>query len=222
MRCEAVAGKMRGMLRLGFLLALAVAGLRAAGAAETKPVWLVSNGFHSSLAVRARDVPFRREIAGQSRADALLIGWGAADFYRGKVNPWTVLKATFTPSPSVLHVVPVRGPVARRFAHSDVVEFALSPAQFRILLRELDAAFARDARGQRAFISRGYFADSRFYQGRDRFYFPKMCNVWVAQRLRQSGVPVFVPTAMAANDLVWQAAKLGKRQGWKRRPPDGF
>lgn len=189
---------------------------------DARSVWLVSNGFHTSLAFRSRDVTFLREVTAESRVDGLLIGWGAADYYRGKVNPWTCLKAIAWPSPGILHVVPIRGNVAARFRHSDVIELSLSSSQFRFLLRQIDDAFARDASGRRVFITRGYFQDSRFYLSRERFYFPKMCNVWVAQKLRRSGVPVFVPTAMVANDLVWQADKLGKRRQWLRRPLDAF
>jgi hypothetical protein len=94
-----------------------------------KPVWVVSNGFHTSLAVRVRDLPFAREIVGDRRADAVLIGWGAEDYYRGKVKPWTFCKALCGASPSLLHVVPVRGPVADRFQHSDVVQLNLTPPQ---------------------------------------------------------------------------------------------
>lgn len=214
---------MHGSSRLLTVLALALSILAGiTHADETKPVWLLSNGLHTSLAVRARDVPFRQEIAGPSRADTLLIGWGAADFYRGNVTLCTVLRATLTPSPSVLHIVPVRGPLARRFAHSDIIELTLTPAQFRTLLAQLDAAFARDDAGRRDFISPGYFENSRFFRGSERFYFPKMCNLWVAQRLHRSGLPICVPGAVAASELIWQAERIGKRRQSLRLPVDGF
>ena len=204
-----------------FFLALALGG-HVAAAEETRPVWLVSNGFHTSLALRARDVPFRREIIGDPRADALLIGWGEADFYQGRVNAWTFGKSIFWPCPSVLHIVPLRGAVAARFAHSAVLRLTLPAAQFRTLLAQLDTAFARDPRGRRLFVARGYFADSRFYRGRERFYFPKMCNVWVAQKLHRSGLPFFVPGTMAASELMWQAQHFSHREQWLRRPVDAF
>lgn len=214
---------MRRLPRLFTVLAIYLAALHCvAFAVETKPVWLLSNGLHTSLAVRARDVPFRRKITGSARADTLIIGWGAADFYRGNVNLWTTLRATLSPSPSVIHVVPVRGPLARRFAHSDIIELALTPAQFHSLLAQLDAAFARDASGARAYLSPGYYDDSRFYHGRERFYFPKICNIWIAQRLRQSGLPICVPGALASSELIWQANQIGTRRQWLRLPVDGF
>ena len=168
-----------------FCFAIAILlGLCAPASGEaTRKVWLVGNGFHSAIAISARDIPGGRELSGDSRAEWLLFGWGDADFYRRKINPWTVLTAIVWPSPSILHVVPVRGSVADRFRRSDVIELSLPRSGHRALCAALDDAFARDARGRRIFVQRGYFPESRFYAGRERFYFPKMCNLWVAQKL---------------------------------------
>jgi hypothetical protein len=49
-------------------------------------VWLVSNGFHSSLAFRASDVPELAKLTAERRPSYVLIGWGEADFYRFPSN----------------------------------------------------------------------------------------------------------------------------------------
>src|SRR5688572_21030752 len=121
---------------------------KARAAAPAKSIWLVGNGFHSSIAVRTADLPFARALSPDPRAEVLVIGWGAADYYRGRVNPWTFCKALCGGSPSILHVVPIRGAVARRFPRSDVVELRVSVANLRRLVHELDRAFARDERGR--------------------------------------------------------------------------
>jgi len=204
------------------LVALLCIWETATAVAREKPVWLVSNGFHTSLAVRTEDLPFAGEVIGDPRADSVLIGWGAADFYRGKVNLWTILKAVCGADSSLLHVVPVRGAVAARFRHSDVIQLHLSPTRMRGLAGDIDRAFARDRRGQRIFAGRGYYAASRFYAGRERFYFPVTCNFWVARQLRRSGIPIFTPTAIVADGLVRQAAKAGQRQSRRKKPVDAF
>ncbi len=193
-----------------------------AGAAEPGTVWVVSNGFHSALVLRRSDVPFQREIGGDASADFLMFGWGDADFYRRRINPWTCLKAICWPSPSIIHVVSIRGSVAARFRQSDVFALSLSQSQLRNLARGIAEAFARDSRGRCIFVTRGYFPESRFYEGSERFYFPKMCNVWVAQKLRGGGVPVNVPSSVVASELMWQVRKLGTRQQSLRRPVDAF
>lgn len=208
--------------RYCFATALLLALCGPARGEATRQVWLVGNGFHSAIAIRTNDLPGGREMSGDPRADELLIGWGDADFFRRKINPWTVLAAICWPTPSILHVVPVRGSVAARFPRSDVIELTLPRSRHRALCAELDAAFARDARGRRIFVQRGYFAASRFYAGRESFYFPKMCNLWVAQKLQHAGVPVFSPTAFFAGELTRQAGKTGVRLQSRRRPVDAF
>ena len=55
----------------------------------------------------------------------------------------------------------------------------------------------------------GHFADSRFYETRERFYFPYVCNEWIALKLRRSGLPFFLPRAILSESLVAQASHLG-------------
>lgn len=211
-------------MRRHFCFAIALLlGLSAPASAEaTRKVWLVGNGFHSAIAVRTCDLPGGREISGDPRAEWLLIGWGDADFYRRKINPWTVLTAIVWPSPSILHVVPVRGSVADRFRRSDVIELSLPRSRHRALCAALGDAFARDPRGRRIFFQRGYFPESRFYAGRESFYFPKMCNLWVAQKLGHAGVRLFPPTAFFAGALIRQASQSGVRLQFRHRPVDAF
>ncbi len=211
-------------MRRSFTFALAVLlTLRSAALGEgQEKVWLVGNGFHSGIAIHTKDLPDGRKLSGDPRAEILLIGWGDAAFYRRQINPWTTLAALCWPTPSILHVVPVRGSVTARFPRSDVIEISLPRAQHLALCRALDEAFSRDARGRRVFVQRGYFPESRFYAGRESFYFPKMCNLWTAQKLRHAGVPVFAPTAIFASGLARQVARSGTHLQSRRRPLDAF
>jgi len=128
-------------------LSIAIILLRLAASSEagegTAQVWVVSNGFHSSFAFRVRDLPFAAQIAGDRHAQFLLIGWGAGDFYRGKVNQWTLLEALLGIDSSLLPVVPVRSGITERFRHSDVVVISLPISKFKILAGEIDHAIAR-------------------------------------------------------------------------------
>jgi len=199
-----------------------IAHATALAVGSAKPVWIVSNGFHTSFGFRTRDLPFARRITGDPQPPFVLIGWGATDFYEGKTNPWTLVEALFGSGGSILHVVPVRGAISDRFSHSDVVELKLSAEKFRRLTDALDQSFARDSSGRFKFIVHGYYTDSRFYAGVERFYFPKMCNVWVAEKLHRSGVSICVPNSLIAFELMWQAKKLGKREQRLGRPRDVF
>jgi hypothetical protein len=193
------------------------------GARETThPVWLVSNGFHASIAVRARDWPFARKIDRRHLSSTLLIGWGSEDFYRGKVNMVTFLRSLFGIGPSLLHVIPIDGPPRARFRHSDIVQINIPAAKMNGLTGEIDRSFARTPDGFPMDEGRGYYPDSRFYLGSERFYFPYFCTTWVALKLRRAGVPICVPTAIIAGNLVREAAAFGQMQQRRGKPVDAF
>ncbi len=205
-------------LLLPWVLALLV--IRCAA----EPVWLVSNGFHTSIAVRRDQVPGElARLVDDPAAEYLLIGWGAAIYYTArKVTPVIFCRATFFPTASALHIVPVRGALAKRFARSDIFRFSISPAGLHQLGRFLDDAVRRARSGEAVSLGAGYLPGSRFYAGREIFWFPVTCNIWSARALRRAGLPIRVWTAIAAPDLIRQAQKLGRREQWRRRPLDGF
>lgn len=191
---------------------------------KTLPVWLVGNGFHSSIAVRVSDLPRSwRTLTEDPRAEHVLIGWGNARFYRSKRPGFlATCVAILGVSPSALHVVPVRGPVARRFARSDVIRFSVKEEGFSMMLAHLDRAFARNKHGQRILLGPGHLPGSRFYVGRDHFCLMQMCNVWTARVLRRAGLRISVAASCAASELAWQADRLGVREQWRRLPLQGF
>jgi hypothetical protein len=189
--------------------------------AAEKPVWLLGNDFHTSLVFRARDLPFRRQITGSPDADELAIGWGASADYRGPSTPWTVLEAIF-PNRAALHIVPIHGAITRRFRHSDVVLLRLKPAAFAKLVSEIDRSFAFTPDHRRIFLGRGFYPDSRFYKSSELFYFPYVCNVWVAIKLSHAGIPFCLPRALLSNSLILQAGEKGVILQRHSTPRDGY
>ena len=212
----------RAMSRL-FLIGLWITLISAAGARGAQ-VWLVSNGFHTSIGVRGRDLPRDvRALSGDARADHFLFGWGAAVYYTApEVTPVVFCRATFLPTSSAVHVVPVRGSLARRFKHSDVFRFEITPAAMQRLSRFLRAAVRRTQAGAPVLLGPGYFPGSRFYAGTEIFWVPITCNIWSARALREAGVRLPMACAFAAPNLVWLARRDGIREQYRRLPLDGF
>jgi hypothetical protein len=106
-------------------------------------------------------------------------------------------------------VIPVHGPVTRRFPDSDVILLRLTPEGLSTLVREIDDSFAFTPDHQRILLGRGYYADSRFYLSSEHFYFPYVCNSWIALKLKRAGVPFQLSGTVKAEGLVRQASKLG-------------
>ncbi len=214
---------MRCLFRSVFLSAwLSAIGAAPASQGSARPLWIVSNGFHTSLAIRGRDFPDAPQIPQATAADELVIGWGATHFYAGNADPVTLFQAAFGLDTSALHVVPVRGTLMARFAHSDIIEFDLPAARYREIVRAIDETFARDRKGAPVVIGAGYTPESRFYLARGRFYFPMMCNMWVARKLQQGGIHLSPASVVTADTLIHRASKIGRVLQRRSEPSDHF
>ena len=210
---------------LAFVSALCAAGCSSVqpSPGPKKPVWLVGSGIHSAFVFRAQDTPGEwRQRHGTPHPDYLLIGWGHGIFYPGaKVNALSVARGLL-PARAAIHVMPVRGPITRRFTHSDLVRFDVSDDRHAALCAYVEDAFARGADGNLVYLKPGYFAGGRFYRARTWFFFPYICHTWTGRGLRVAGVPIFLPTAVIAGNLFYQARRNGIDEGRKRAPRDDF
>jgi uncharacterized protein (TIGR02117 family) len=153
------------------------------------PVYVVTHGWHTGIAMRAADIDFARwrPLPHPARARYIEIGWGDRDYYPAPgFNLWYGFKALAWPTPSVLHVTGFDEPPARYFSASEVVELRLSPSGFERLLAYITASFEAEA----APIAPSLYASGAFYPSREKFHLFKTCNVWVARALRAAGIEV--------------------------------
>ena len=90
---------------------------------STVAIYVVAHDMHTGLVLPRADVPAGLWPESQDfpQADYLEVGWGERDYYQGRDQGLRgTLKAVLWPTPSVLHVVGVRGPVGRYFRSSEV------------------------------------------------------------------------------------------------------
>lgn len=153
------------------------------------PVYVVTHGWHTGIAMRAADIDFARwrPLPNPARAKYIEIGWGDRDYYPAPgFNLWYGFKALAWPTPSVLHVTGFNEPPARYFSASEVVELGVSRTGFERLLAHITASFEPEA----APIAPSLYASGAFYPSREKFHLFKTCNVWVARALRAAGIGV--------------------------------
>jgi hypothetical protein len=188
--------------------------------ARPERVWLVSNGFHTSIAIRAQDAPpgYR---AMDAKARYFVIGWGGRDLYmKGRVMPWEWLTTTILPTASALHVIPIRTGILEECPNSEVIEFDVTPRGIARLQKRLRLALDRDERGEPLIAGPGKIARSRFLSGSEVYYLPKTCNLWAAASLQSAGVPLHVGSALAAGNLIRQGRKYGRTLANYNPPAD--
>jgi uncharacterized protein (TIGR02117 family) len=175
------------------------------GAPATDSIFLVSQGWHSGIAVRRANIPDpllpeKRDFPG---ADWLEFGWGDRDYYMApSPGPWLSFKAAILPSRSVVHVAGVRGEMGTHYPGAEIVEIPLARAALEDLLRYVHDAFERPGEAA-APLGRG------FYPGRESFHLLRTCNVWTAGALRAAGLPV--RSALTVEGILQQVRPLSRR-----------
>lgn len=173
-------------------------------------IYVIAHDKHTGIAVRRADIPtgLWPESRDFPRADYLEVGWGDRNYYHGRDRgAWGTLGAVLWPTPSVLHVVGIRGPPARAFPESEIVELTLSRDGFERLLRYIDDAYERSGSAVAGSLGPGLYGDSRFYPGRESFHLFRTCNVWTARALRAAGIPI--QDSIGRDGLMSQVREIG-------------
>ena len=174
-------------------------------------IFIVAYGFHTGLAVRARDVP---EAAWPARrdfpdADLLVMGWGEREYYpRDDPGVWLALRALFTPARSTLNVIPVSGPLTRAFRNTEVIELRVPEAGFQRMVEFVRNTYELDAHGRGIVIPSDLRDQGRFYASPHTFHALENCNTWVARALERAGVAVRPGITITAGTLLRQVRPL--------------
>ena len=188
-------------------------GAAADAQATMHSVHVVRHGWHSGIVVRAADVPehawpARREFIG---AEHLELGWGDRAYYPAPdPSPWLGLRALLWPTAGVLHVVAFSGPVEHYFASAEIVALQITPRGFTRLVAAISASHELDAAGQPIPLGPGLYGKSRFYASSDVFSLFATCNGWVADMLREAGVPLSPTLSPSAGALFAQLRRHGQ------------
>jgi uncharacterized protein (TIGR02117 family) len=178
---------------------------------EVRAVFVLGYGYHTGLAVHARDLPQAAWPAQRdfSDADVFELGWGEREYYqREHPGAWLALRALLRPNASTLKVTAVTGPLSRRFPQSEILELRVSDTGFDRMVEFVRRAHEFDAAGDPIVLSTHAEERIRFYASPGTFHLFENCNVWIARALQAAGLPVDPKTAGTAGMLLRQVRPL--------------
>jgi uncharacterized protein (TIGR02117 family) len=187
--------------------------------ARTIEVVLVSNGYHTGLALprstlaeyaSERGYPALIAVTQRFAAfDWIEFGWGDRAFYQSvptvaDISLPVALRALFRPgNTAVLHVVGIGGDPARAFTGGELVRIPLSRDGFDRMLQQLDATFVPPQGAALPDLGRGLYGPSLFYSANGSFSVFKVCNHWIADLLGAAGLPKAPVLATLPSGLIW-------------------
>lgn len=181
--------------------------------AETKTVYVTSNGLHTGLVVRRADVSPDAwpEIENGSTQPWVEVGWGSEVFYRAKMITPIVVARALAPNASVLHVVNWPCPPDEIFS-GRIVKLEVDADKFDAMCRFISETYAHDD-GSPEFLGPGIYGESAFYRGRVRYFVPNTCNVWTARALEAAGVAIIPELCASAQVVMLSVANAEQAAG---------
>jgi uncharacterized protein (TIGR02117 family) len=182
-------------------------------AAELRTIFIVQRGWHTGVLIPAADWPNRRWRLLQefTAVDFLEFGWGDERFYQAEENTVGVaVRAALWPTPSVIHVIGLASNGPTDAQANDIVPVRVSAEGLRALTAGIEREFAGEQPIPNGPEVSWAPAPNRFYDAKRTFYFPRMCNWWVAKRLEDAGCPIRPWTVVAARRVIREARRFSQ------------
>ena len=175
--------------------------------AKTRTIYFVQHDWHSGLAW-AQQGSEAFGVEQWKDAPYVEVGWGDRQFYFvGDTSFWSMLRAAFVPSDSVIHVVSL-AESPEKFFQFPVFKIELSELGFQNLFTYVKQTFIRDQKGDRLpAIGKGQYGVSNFYAAVPKYFLGFNCNIWAAEALRKAGVSTCPNRTFLAKNLAEQIQK---------------
>jgi hypothetical protein len=179
-----------------------------ARAEEMRSVYVVRRAQHTGIAIAAADWPNRNWslLADFAGSDYLEFGWGEARYYQAETETWWMaVRAALWPNESVIHVIGAPSPTVENLHAEDLVEVRISSDGLRQMAEAIEREFTQMAPTATPVSLRAFPKPNHFYSARRRFFFPRMCNWWVASRLQEASCPIAPWSVVTAGRIMREA-----------------
>ncbi|MCX6879497.1 MAG: DUF2459 domain-containing protein [Verrucomicrobia bacterium] len=172
-------------------------------------VWLLADTLHTAMVFPYAWLEESGFIppAGFGHPRYVALSWGERTAYVQKawLNPWQVFRAFFTPSPSVMEIIPVNWYVVEVCQHQRVWRKLVARRHGPELAAFLNHVSRSGPDGRPVVIGPSSWGDGMLLESRHSYHLPRICNVWTAQALEACGCEVNPWLALTANGLIRQA-----------------
>jgi hypothetical protein len=179
-------------------------------------IWLVSDSYHTGLVfpydwlLESGYVPPAK--FGHPRY--VTMSWGNRDAYSrdGFDNPWKVFRVLFTPTRSVMELIPVDWDVAEVMPQHRIWRKLVPRDRGPAIAAFLNGCSQTDTEGRPLVFCESSWGKGVQLQSRHSYFIPRICNVWTVQAIETLGGKFNPWFGLTAGGLIRQAEK----------PPNNF
>ncbi len=179
-------------------------------------VWLTADKYHTGMTfpydwlLESGFVP----PAGIGSARYVTMSWGNRDAYseQGIDTKWKLFRVLFTPTASVMEVIPSNWNVAEVLPHQRIYRKLVPRDSGPALAKFLNECCATGPDGKPIVLCASSWGKGVQLQSRHSYYIPRVCNIWTLQTIECLGGDIRPWFALTADGLIRQAEK----------PPNNF
>lgn len=174
-------------------------------------VWLVSDELHTGMVfpydwlIESGFIP----PAGFGAPRYVTLSWGDRTAYveKGLHTPWKFFRALFTPTPSVMELIPANWNIPEVCPHQRIWRKLVARERGRDLAAFLNDCSVHSADGRPIVCGTSSWGGGVLLESRHSYFVPRVCNVWTVQAIESLGGEMQPWLAITANGLIRQAEK---------------
>lgn len=174
-------------------------------------VWLIADAIHTGLVfpydwlLESGFIP----PAGFGHPTYVTLSWGDRTAYeeKGLHSPGKFFRAMFTPTHSVMELIPANWNVTEVCPHQRIWRKLVPRDRGPDLAAFLNDCSIRDGSGHPIVCGTSSWGGGVLLESRHSYFIPRMCNTWTSQAIERLGGTIHPWSAITANGLIRQAEK---------------
>jgi hypothetical protein len=174
-------------------------------------IWLVADSWHTGLVfpydwlLESGFVP----PADFGKPRYVTMSWGNRDAYskEGFDHPWKVFRVLFTPTRSVMELIPADWDVAEVLPHQRIWRKLVPRDRGPALAAFLNGCSKTNAEGRPIVLCESSWGKGVQLESRHSYFIPRVCNVWTVQAIESIGGDFNPWFGITADGLIRQAEK---------------
>lgn len=175
-------------------------------------VWLISDKYHTGMVFPydwLRESGFIPPDQFPEKSTYVALSWGNRDAYseQGIDSTWKWMRVLFTPTPSVMELIPMNWQVAEMLPHQKIWRKLVERHHGPALAAFLNGCTRKDENGKPVVVTRSSWGKGVQLECSHSYFIPRVCNVWTGQAIEAIGGDINPWQAITASSLIRQCEK---------------
>lgn len=173
-------------------------------------VWLLSDSYHTGMVFPYSwllESGFIPPDGFPNNSKYVALSWGNRDAYseQGIDSTWKWIRVLFTPTPSVMELIPMNWEVAEMLPKQKIWRKLVERHHGPALADFLNSCTRKDENGRPVVVTHSSWGKGVQLECAHSYFIPRVCNVWTGQAIESLGGDINPWQAITASSLIRQS-----------------